>query len=93
MPTVSALDTLCSLALSAFISFLLFYIKCLIKTKTMKVSLGWKENLFPLCLSVLSKGLSLEKKLVKFLAAWLCSAFLVKVSVFCYLGSGIYTLF
>ena len=92
----SALDTLCSLArlpLSVLVFFLHCYIKCLIKTKTMKVSLGWKENLFPLCLFVLSKGLSLEKKLVKFSAAWLFSAFPVKVSVFCYLGLGIYTLF
>ena len=49
----SALDTLCSLArlpLSVLVFFLHCYIKCLIKTKTMKLSLGWKENLFPLCL-------------------------------------------
>ena len=74
------------LALSVYFCLLLC-IKCLIKTKTMKVSLGWKENLFPLCLFLLSKGLSLEKKLVKFPAAWLCAAVLLKVSVFCYFGS------
>ncbi len=96
LPTASsALDILCSLALLALSVYfcLRSQIKCLIKTKTMKVSLGWKENLFPLCLFLLSKGLSLEKKLVKFPAAWLCAAVLLKVSVFCFLCLGIYTLF
>ena len=51
------------LALSVYFCLLLC-IKCLIKTKTMKLSLGWKENLFPLCLFYI-QGIVFSKEACK----------------------------
>ena len=75
------------LALSVYFCLLLC-IKCLIKTKTMKLSLGWKENLFPLCLFYI-QGIVFSKEAYSFrqFGCVLPSLWNVTVSVFCYFGS------
>ena len=78
------------LALSVYFCLLLC-IKCLIKTKTMKLSLGWKENLFPLCLFYI-QGIVFSKEACKVSGSldvcclpcemWRCLCFVILVREF-----------